>query len=109
MSTFSIKQNDLLPALSAVLNDADGPVDLTGASSIAFHMRPVGSTTATTLTGTASIVNAATGEVRYTWAGSDTATAGAYECEWEITWPGSKKMTFPSKGYDTVVITDDIA
>lgn len=108
MSLFTIKQGDRLPALTAVLRDTEGPVDLSAATAVALLMRLTGSTTPLTLTGTTSIVDAAAGEVRHAWGAGDTTAPGVYEAEWEVTFPGGT-MTFPSSGWDTIHIYDDIA
>ena len=106
---FVIKKGDLLPVITATLKDANGAaVSLTGTAK--FIMRRVGAT--------AAKVNAAAaidgdqvnnkGKVSYTWAGTDTDTAGVYEAEWEVTFTGGKKQTFPNPEYLVIRITDDL-
>lgn len=112
MSTFSIKQNDLVPAISATLMQAvgtadAGPIDLTTAISVKFAMRRR-STGATKVDAAGTIVTPSAGTVKYQWAGIDTDTAGDYDCEWQILWPAGKQ-TIPGASYDKIVITDDIA
>lgn len=112
MSIFAIKQNDLVPAITATLMQAVGtasaaPIDLTTATSVKFAMR-LRSSGATKIDAVGSIVTPAAGTVKYQWSGTDTDTAGDYDCEWQITWPAGKQ-TVPGASYDKVVITDDIA
>lgn len=113
MGTFTIKRGDRLPAISATLMQGVGTADeaaadVTAAVSVKFLMRPEGFD-APTVDAAAEWVDQSASTVRYQWAANDTATAGRYRCEWEVTFPGSKKSTFPSTGYDLVHITADIA
>ena len=105
--TFYIKQNDTSPSMLATLQDADAAaVDVTGAS-IRFHMRAIGSTQVIT-DEEVVIVDAEAGEVRYDWQAADTATVGAYQAEFEVTYADASVETFPNDGYIRVQITDDI-
>ena len=105
---FYIKQNDTAPILAATLKDADeNGVDLDG-SSVRFHMREVGSTTAK-VDAAATLVNSSTGEVKYTWSSGDTDTIGSYQAEFEVTFADSSIETFPNNGYIRIEIIDDIA
>ena len=104
MSTVYMKQGDRLPALRMQLVDASGaPIDLTGAS-VAFRMRST-SGSLVTLTGTASVVDAASGTVQFAWGVGDTATVGGYIAEWACTFAGST-LTAPTNGYVTVQVVD---
>lgn len=105
--TFYIKQNDTSPTMLATLQDADGNgVNVTGGT-VRFHMRPIGSTTVT-VDQPAVIVTAIEGIVRYDWQAADTATVGAYQAEFEVTYAGASIETFPNDGYIRVEILDDI-
>lgn len=112
MSIFAIKQNDLVPAVTATLMQAVGtaaaaPIDLTTATGVKFGMRNR-ATGVIKVDAVATIVSPAAGTVKYQWAGSDTDTVGEYDNEWQITWPAGKQ-TVPGSGFDKVVIYDDIA
>ena len=111
MSNFPIKKGDLVPAITATLMQQVGtatpiPIDLTTASSVKFAMSTNGGTPK--VDAAATVVSAAAGTVKYTWAGTDTDTAGVYNAEWQIVWP-SGKQTVPGSGYDKIVIEADIA
>ena len=105
---FFIKQNDTSPILQANLKDGNNAaVDVSGAS-IAFKMRPVSSSVAT-VNSAAAIIDGPAGSVKYEWQGSDTATAGSYFAEFQVTFSGGKIETFPNGDYIQITILDDIA
>lgn len=74
------------PDLQDVIQDADGPVNLTNYG-VKFFMRPVDSNTLTINGVAATITNAAGGEVSYTWASSDVDVVGEYVGWWRVTGP----------------------
>lgn len=101
-SDFTLKANDRLPSIQATLS-----ADLTTATSVKFIMKTATGNTVKVNT-VATIVTPATGVVRYDWAAVDTATPGDYIAEWEVTWTGGKKQTFPTLNYHTVSILADL-
>lgn len=106
MSDLIMKKDDLLPVVDAVLRDATGLVDLTGAT-VKFIMK-LGLTGVVKVNASATTPSATGGQVRYTWAGTDTDTAGDYLCEWEVTLSGNKS-TFPNGSFKRVRIVTDLA
>lgn len=106
MADFSLKQHDTWPPLNATLSDANGPIDLTGATSVTLIMKPTGG--GSTITGTCTIVSAVAGTIRYTWITGNTAVAGTYNLEFEILWSDGKIGTVPNEGYKTVEILADL-
>lgn len=107
MSTFYIKQNDTVPSIRATLKNGSGnAVDL-ASTTIRFHMRALGGTSAK-VDAAASIINANTGIVQYDWDAADTDTVGSYQAEFEVTYSDSTVETFPNNGYILIKITDDI-
>lgn len=105
MSTVYMKQGDRLPALRMQLVDASGaPIDLTGAA-VMFRMRPSGGG-ALKVNAAATIVDAATGTVQYSWAAGDTDTVGGYTAEWACAFAGPATLTVPTNGYVTVQVVD---
>ena len=106
MSTFFIKRNDTSPAFQATLKDAsDTAVDLTGAT-LRFHMVTPSGTTVVDAAATA--VTATAGICKYVWATGDTASAGDFSAEFEVTYADSTVETFPNYGYETVRIYEDL-
>jgi hypothetical protein len=80
------------PSITENLVYDDGTaVDLTApAATVKFKMRAVGASTLT-VDQAATIVDAATGQVRYDWAAVDVDTAGEYLVWWEVTVSASGK------------------
>lgn len=108
---FSIGENDRLPPLVVTLLDGDGNiVDLTAATSVAFHM--VTEDRATTKVNAAATINspATDGEVQYDWVSADTDTPGLYLGEWEVTFTSGKKETFPNRRFKYLIeVVEELA
>lgn len=101
MADFYIKQNDTRPYLEATLQDSAGDaVNLTGAS-VRFHMGSIDAA--------ATIVDAATGSVRYEWQAGDTSTTGFFNFELEATYADGGVETWPNHGTWTIQISPEIA
>lgn len=108
MSDFYWKQHDTYPQIRVQLFDSAGtPIDITS-SSINFIMRTVPGTAAPKVNASATIVDAPNGIVGYTPIGANTDTVGDFMAEWQVTFPGGAKQTFPNPGYDTITITSDL-
>ena len=100
MSKFYIKRNDTSPAFQVTLKDAaDTVIDLSGAT-IRFHLETADGTNI--IDAAATIVTATAGVCKYVWASGDTASAGTFNAEFEVTYADSTIETFPNRGYDTV-------
>lgn len=56
----------------------------------------------------ATVVDAATGHLRYSPIAADVDTSGLYLVEWEVVGPDGKPDTYPTDGYDTWQIVDDL-
>ena len=104
--SFTIKRNDTLPYLQAQLLDAAVAADISGATAVEFILRATCSGKALFVK-PAVVLNAATGSVRYEWAVGDTATAGAYRGEFQVTY-GTQKSTYPSNSHIPITIIADL-
>jgi hypothetical protein len=108
VSDFVIRKGDRLPELTATLNDSTGTaVNITGGT-VEFHMRAVAGGTPKVDTA-ATVVTAASGQVKYVWGANDTDTAGSYYAEFEVTFGDGRKQSFPNPGYITISVTDELA
>jgi len=102
VADFTIKANDRLPSIQATLS-----ADLTTATGVNFIMKSAQGNTIK-VNAAATVVDAAAGVVRYDWLAVDTATPGSYQAEWQVTWPGPKKQTFPTLTYHTIDVLADL-
>ena len=107
MATYYVKQNDVGSVTpQTFLQDANGDaVNLTSAS-VRFLMAAPG--VDPVVAEDAEVVDADTGEVRYTWLEGDLDDAGYYRAEWEVTYSNDAVETFPADGYISVVIREDL-
>lgn len=105
--SFVIKQNDRSPSISNTLTAGGVAVDLTG-TTVKFIMRAPGASTAK-VNASAVLVDADSGSVRYDWGATDTDTAGLYRAEWEVTFAGGIKRTWPAEDYLYVMVVSDLA
>lgn len=103
---FEIKRNDRRPYWRAALTSNGDPVSLTGATAVRFTMKQ--GATVKVNKQPMTVIDAATGVVEYPWGASDTETSGTYNVEVEVDW-GGELQSFPSTGYFTVTINDDLA
>jgi hypothetical protein len=102
---FYIKRRDTSPAIRFALIPAT--VDLTDAS-VRFYMR---ARNGAVVVDAAATVATPTGTptVEYAWQPDDTATAGLYEAEFEVTYADGRIETFPNDGFIKVRMQEDIA
>ena len=109
---FKIKQGDTGPDLTTVLLGSTGlPVDLTNATEVTLSMQLAKHPRTLVLDDVpVSFVPDATGAVTYEWQTGDTDDVGTYDIEWRVTWAGSPPfvMTFPTEGFDKVIIGREI-
>jgi len=108
MAIFKIKQKDTLPYLRyQLVNSDDGtPYILEGDETVAFFLREDDGAMLT-LTGTASIFDALTGVLEYSFSSADTTLPGIYEAEFQLT-KGANKITVPADRSLFIQIYDDI-
>lgn len=108
---FRIKQGDTLPNIPFQIFKPDGvtPEDLTGAD-VSIVVRTKGGTNATPVLfkKPCDITDALLAKGVYDWDAGDTAVAGNYEYEFEITWADGNIQTVPVETYLELLIIDDI-
>jgi hypothetical protein len=105
----TMKQGDTRPKLVVLLTSNGSAIDLTGAT-VRLLMREEGSLSpGVETTGSTDVTSALSGEVTWTPDAADTADAGTYELEFEVTHADGGIETFPNDGYGTLVLKDDIA
>lgn len=105
MTDFYVGEDDRLPLLVTTLEDANGAINLTGAT-VVVYARKRGSDTK--WSGSATITDAATGAVSYAWAATDTQLPGRWWFQWKVT-IGGKTLTVPNNGSDEVWINEFFA
>lgn len=110
-ATFYIKQNDTAPSIQAVLTDSNGRArSLVNAASARFNMSKEDGTNV--ISGGIAYIDPATaarGIVLYVWQTGDTADAGIYNAEFEITYINDQVETFPNNSYIKVVVKEELA
>jgi hypothetical protein len=102
---FTIKQNDTSPAIQGTLTTA---ASLIGATAT-FSMK--NSAGAVAINKAAAVISDVTNKVvQYQWTALNTAIAGEFEAEFELTYADGRVETFPNTDdYIQVTIYDDIA
>lgn len=98
-----VMKGDTFPIEYQILVEAGGgkklPLNLTNATSVKFRMRPDGSATYSVDKAATIDSDRESGIVRYTWAAGETALAGMYIAQWEITWKDGTIKSYPSDQY----------
>lgn len=108
---FNIKRNDLAPSLRGTATDGNGAIiDLSDIVSAVFIMTNSDPTITTPTVNRApvTIENATAGVLRYDWLAGDTATAGIYKGEIELTKSTGQPETIPNDGYTVIEIKPDL-
>lgn len=97
MNEFYIKQIDRLPVLDCYIQDGNGDyVDLSSTTNT-FVYKPYFS--GVPVTGSATIISATSGYLRYSWGVTDVATPGLYMGEWRTEFSDGRQSTFPNDGF----------
>jgi hypothetical protein len=101
-----LKRGDTRHAVKAILKDVEGdPVDLTGCE-VSFVMAPLGRRAV--INRAAHIQDAVAGEVWVVWVPGETDITGIYRAEFKVIYPDGRKETFPSDGYISIQIMNDL-
>lgn len=104
MADFTLKANDRLPSIQATLS-----ADLSPAGTACkFIMKTAAGSTVTVNAAAVIVSTGVTSVVRYDWLATDTAAPGSYLAEWEVTFSGGKKQTFPTLTFHTIDILADL-
>ena len=107
MNDFYIKQNDTSPSIRVQFLDNDkNPVNIIGGS-VKFKMS-VYNTGELVVNDNAIISDGENGVAYYLWSSEDTATAGTFKAEFEVTYSDASVETFPNDGYINIQIEDDL-
>lgn len=113
---FLIRAGDTVSVIQQTLEDENGaPVDLTGAQ-VRFRLAPITGSGTSVLDAAATVVQTGSppnftnkGVVKYTWVAGNTAVAGLYLAEWEVTFSGGGVGTYPNGGYVLIRMTEQLA
>jgi len=106
MADFYIGQGDTASTMLVTLRDANGAaVNITGAS-VHIDVTPIHGGTKI-VDAAATIVDAPTGQVSYTFTAPQTAAAGDYLATFTVTFGGGAVESFPNAGYYLVTINPD--
>lgn len=103
---FHLKRGDTSPALRYRLDPA---VTLAGATVVINMRQRDGGPTVLDRVAASIIGNPADGVVGYDWVATDTANAGRFEAEFEVTYSDGAVETFPNDGFIVVQIAGDIS
>lgn len=104
----TIKRGDTRYCIKAVLKNLRGkPVDLTNCI-VNFHMVHLGLNRKARVSRAVHIQDAAAGEVWVVWVPGETDSTGIYRAEFEVVYQDGRRETFPSNGYISIQILDDL-
>jgi len=104
MADVNMVADDRLPSLEVACYDANGAVNLTGASAVVFHLQAADGSKK--IDGTAATISSTSpGRLRYDWAADDLDTAGTYKAWFTVT-VNSKAWSFPNGDPLTVEVRE---
>lgn len=106
MTTLKIKSGDTSLEFTDTLMVDGVADDLTG-STVLFLMKKYRSP-GTAYSFAATIVTAASGTVSYVPGVGFPTDVGSYKQEWQVTYSNGKILTFPTDGYNTIEIVEDL-
>lgn len=111
--SFTIKKDDLGPALQVTLRDKHGdPIDITGNLGVQFEMKErqyAGDDDyPRKVDAAATVVDAGTGVVKYQWTSGDTNEIGDYAGEFKVTAADGTPRTTPSPSFITIRVVQSV-
>jgi hypothetical protein len=105
---WTIKAGDQNPIFTDTLTLKDGSVPPLAGAKLAFVLRSLTASAPVKVTGTATITDLLSGAVQFAPTSSDTATPGLYQANWIVTYAQGSQQTFPTVGYLTVSIEENL-
>jgi hypothetical protein len=103
----NIKRGSRMPALTVYLELGGKPVPGLELATVTFRMR-LPTSGSYKVNAAVTIDDAAAGKVTHAWGATDTDTPGTYQAEWVVTYPDTKQLVIPEKGFDTVVVEPNL-
>jgi hypothetical protein len=104
VADFTIKQDDLEPGLFVTLVAPDGHAPI-GLSAASIKVRVASTFTRSEIIyQDATLDDATTGDVSYSFVEGDTTVPGTYYVEFVVEWPGLRPQTYPPDGYLVLTI-----
>lgn len=112
---FTLKKGDGASRLQATLENSGGTAITIENATVILRLAPIAGGTLS-VAGTATIdqvgagtaVGGSMGQVHYNWGATDTATAGLYNGEWQVTFASGTVQTFPNTDPFLLAITEAI-
>lgn len=108
MTVYEMKRNDTRPKPDALLKFSDGTIPALTGATVRFIARYQGSKVVK-IDGVATVTDIPTGAVEYTPVAADVDVSGNFDVEWEVTFPDTSIQSWPTRGYDLLVIGGDLA
>jgi hypothetical protein len=112
LADFTLKRHDQLPPLIAELRVNQGSYEnifaIPQGSVVRFLAKSQTSGQAIINTTNVQVVDAQRGVIQYNWQPQDTEVHGIYDIEFQLTMPGSQRITFPNCGFKTLEIVHNI-
>lgn len=92
------------------IEDSNGAVDLSAATSVRFIVSNLD--TGVIKINADTVINPDQvnhkGECTYNWQAVDVDTIGVYRCELRVLWNNGTQTTFPSDGYERLILIEDL-
>ena len=93
---FTIGQGDTLPVLTRTLDDVNGPIDLTNATSVTMTLHDRWKATLYLSVACIIATPKTAGNISYGWRAADTALAGDYLAEFLVIFGDGTRVTIPN-------------
>jgi len=93
---FTIGQGDTLPVLTRTLDDVNGPIDLTNATSVTLILRSKWLNAFYLSVACAILTPKTAGNISYGWRAADTALVGDYLAEFLVIFGDGTRVTIPN-------------